>query len=64
MNASTMSQREIAAICIAETNLDFAREVLELAADAGEREAAERDVKAAEAELARARSPWERGSAA
>ncbi|MGB3747429.1 MAG: hypothetical protein WA961_04450 [Rhodanobacter sp.] len=64
MNASTMSQREIAAICIAETNLDFAREVLELAVDANERKAAERDVRAAEAALARARSPWERGGAA
>jgi hypothetical protein len=64
MNAESKAQREIARICIAESELDFAREAVELAGDAKERKAAERKVKAAEAALAQARSPWERGAQA
>ena len=62
MSTESQAQREIARICIAETNLDFAREAVELAGDNKERRAAERKVKDAEAALAEARSPWERGA--
>lgn len=62
MNAQSQAQSEIARICAAESELDFAREYLALAADAEEREAAERKVKEAEAALAQARSPWEPGA--
>lgn len=61
MNTGSQAQREIARILIAEAVLDYAREDVELAGDAKERRAAERKVKAAEAALAEARSPWERG---